>query len=166
MTKKFTFDLDAFIAAMNSCKEFDTAKHGRIAWSDKDGHAAKYYHNDLDYRTWKPDLSITRKGLVMIVSTKIDQPRVGYDDHVVLLAAFNTACATITAQAGVQRKANKSAAGKVIVGKAGVDVAGELKKSVDSCIQSITGKDDTGFEYLGSIAAINLDCMQKAVKYR
>lgn len=166
MTKKFAFDLDAFAAAMNAHSEFNTSKHGKIAWSDKSGHAMKYYHGDLDYRTWKPDMSVTRKGLVMIVSAKIDQPRDGADDHVVLLAAFNTACAYVTAQAGVQRKANKSAAGNVIVGKAGVNVVDELKKSVDACVRSITSKDDSGFEYLSTIAAINLDCMQKAVQYR
>lgn len=165
---QLTFDLEAFAAAMNGHGEFDTSKHGKISWSDKHGSAMKYYnHKGLDYRTWKPDTSLARRGVALLVSSKIDQPRAGSDDHVVLLASFNTACGYVTAQAGVQRKAHKSVGGAVIVAKDGIDVVAALKASVDASIEEILGKKaDDGFEYMSAVAAANLDCMHKAVKYR
>ncbi len=165
---KLVFDLDAFAAAMNSHIEFDTAKHGRIGWSDKGGHAMTYYNRQgLDYRTWKPDTSLGRGGLALVVSSKIDQPRAGSDDHLVLLASFNRACGYVAVQAGVQRKAHKSVGGAPIVAQAGVDVLAAFKASVDASIEEILGKKaDDGFEFMSSVAAANLDCMQMAVKYR
>jgi hypothetical protein len=165
---QLTFDLEAFAAAMNKHSEFDTSKHGKISWSDKSGHAMKYYnHKGLDYRTWKPDTSLSRGGIALIVSSKIDQPRSGTDDHLVLLACFNRACTYVTVQAGVQRKAHKSAGGEVIVAKDGIDVMAAFKRSVDAAVEEVLGKKaDDGFEFMSSVAAANLDCMRQAVKYR
>jgi len=163
------FDPDAFAAAMNKHSEFDTSKpHGKIGWSDKSGQAMTYYnHHGLDYRTWKPDSSLARGGMALILSSKIDQERSGLDDHLVLLACFNRACGYVTVQAGVQRKAHKSAGGVVIVAQAGVDVLKAFKASVDAAIEEVLGKKaDDGFEYMSSVAAANLDCMRQAVKYR
>ena len=162
------FDLDAFVAAMNKHSEFDTAKHGKISWSDKGGHATEYYNRQgLAYRTWKPDTSLSRGGVALIVSSKIDQDRFSLDDHLVLLASFNRACAYVTVQAGVQRKGHKSAGGAAIVAQAGVDVMAAFKHSVDAAIEEVLGKKaDDGFEYMSSVAAANLDCMRQAVRYR
>jgi len=160
-------DFDAFAAAMNKHSEFDTS-HGKIAWSDKGGHAMTYYnYSGLDYRTWKPDTSLARGGIALIVSSKIDQERFGLDDHLVLLASFNRAGAYVAAQAGVQRKGHKSAGGAPIVAQSGIDFMAAFKNSVDAAIVEVLGKKgDGGFEYMSSIAAANLDCMRQAVKYR
>jgi hypothetical protein len=169
---QLSFDANAFGAKMHAqslikLEKYDTSNFG---WEDKDHFAMKYKDgNGRVFRTWRQDVSVCRQSAAILVSSKLDQDRDGYDDHLVMLASFNREKAFVTAQASVQsfKHSRESQSTPIVVAKEGIDVVTTLSQSIAACIKTILGKhSDDGFEYLSTIASINLQCMQQSIVLR
>ena len=168
-----SFSANAFGDAINAeadfgVKGYSASNHG---WDDKGGNAVKYKSGagDWDYRTWKPDVSLGRDGIGLLVSCKIDQDRSRKDDHVVLIAAFNRKCELVCVQLAVQSLHHSSEIepGDPLFASEGVDIYDAAKRSLDSGVKAILGKkDDAGLEHISAVAVKNLHAMQKAVSYK
>jgi hypothetical protein len=167
-----SFDINKFGDAMNQqaaikLDEYDGNAHG---WKDKDGQAMHYSHvrdkaDDWDYRTWRHDISAFSGNAGILVSCKIDHDRFGDDDHLVVLASFDPKGQFISAQASIQRGSDKANAQTALCTTSNSgDIPQAVGDAVLSAIRTIEkGKTDEGLEYLGTIATVNLRCMQSGV---
>jgi hypothetical protein len=144
-------------------------------WGTQGGSTMSYDHNGHTYETWRHDTTLCRAGLALLASCKIDYKRSGKDDHMVMLATFNTDLHIISAQASVQSMdANdmartnaiyaQPAAGAYPDAATDAQVASTLQSAVYQACYSFDGQDtDDGFLDFQHVAYHNLLCMQKAL---
>ncbi|MGB5981891.1 MAG: hypothetical protein WBG46_07070 [Nonlabens sp.] len=144
LTPLLAFDFSLFTVAVDD----DNDHVSDVDTGAKDGMAIEYDLDDYTFRSWKQDYTVGFVSSYIIVSGKIDRDR-GHstDDHIMLIAAFNSGKNLVMAQ------------GTVVMHGQPTQSLGAIVSKEDGSIVQVVTEDD-----IASLVTINENSIEKALE--
>lgn len=105
-------------------------------WNQKSGQASEYTLSNNNFRTWRPDVSVTPGSGGLLLSCKIDHDISGEDNHGVLMLWFNQKAELTAGQFDILFSDNTSATSGLVTGSDPDTVGGNIRDNVTSSAAS------------------------------